>query len=117
MDHSSELSLVLGAQAGESAAFDQLVRKYRPRVVKLALRYTHNVSDAEDAAQETFLKAYKGLPSFRRECAFYTWLHRIAINPAKNLLIARGRDPVYDAVDLPDDGGPAGNAVHHQELD
>jgi RNA polymerase sigma-70 factor, ECF subfamily len=117
MEHTSELSLVLCAQAGESSAFDELVRKYRPRVVKLALRYTHNVSDAEDAAQETFLKAYKGLPSFRRECAFYTWLHRIAINSAKNVLIARGRDPMDDAVDLPDDGGPAGNAVHHQELD
>jgi RNA polymerase sigma-70 factor (ECF subfamily) len=117
MEYTSELSLVLGAQAGESAAFDELVSKYRPRVVKLALRYTHNVSDAEDAAQETFLKAYKGLPGFRRECAFYTWLHRIAVNSAKNVLIARGRDPVGDAVNLPDDDAPTGNAMPHQELD
>src|ERR1700684_2289680 len=117
MDHSSELSLVLGAQAGESAAFDQLVRKYRPRVVKLAMRYTHNVSDAEDAAQEAFVKAYRGLPHFRRECTFYTWLHRIAINSAKNVLLARDRDPVYSATDLPDDSGSARYARHQQELD
>jgi RNA polymerase sigma-70 factor (ECF subfamily) len=117
MDHSSELSLVLGAQAGESAAFDQLVRKYRPRVVKLAMRYTHNVSDAEDAAQEAFVKAYRGLPHFRRECTFYTWLHRIAINSAKNVLLARDRDPIDSAIDLSDDGGSVGYATHQQELD
>jgi RNA polymerase sigma-70 factor (ECF subfamily) len=113
----SDLSLVLRAQSGESAAFNQLVRKYRQRVVKLAMRYTHNFSDAEDAAQEAFLKAYRGLPQFRRECAFYTWLHRIAINSAKNVLIARARDPVDKATDLPDDSGSVGHATRHQELD
>jgi RNA polymerase sigma-70 factor (ECF subfamily) len=107
----------LGAQAGERAAFDALVRKYRPRVVKLALRYTHNVSDAEDAAQEAFLKAYRGLPGFRRECAFYTWLHRIAVNSAKNVLIARRRDPMDDSVNLPDDNSRAGNVMPYHELD
>jgi len=117
MEHSSELSLVLCAQSGESAAFDQLVRRYRPRVVKLAMRYTHNLCDAEDAAQEAFVKAYRGLPHFRRECTFYTWLHRIAINSAKNVLLARDRDPVYSATDLPDDSGSARYARHHQELD
>jgi RNA polymerase sigma-70 factor (ECF subfamily) len=54
----------------------------------LAMRYTHNLCDAEDAAQEAFVKAYRGLPHFRRECTFYTWLHRIAINSAKNVLLA-----------------------------
>jgi RNA polymerase sigma-70 factor, ECF subfamily len=117
MDHSSELSLVLCAQAGESAAFDQLVLRYRPRVVKLAMRYTHNLCDAEDAAQETFVKAYRGLPHFRRECTFYTWLHRIAINSAKNVLLARDRDPIHSATDLPDDSASAGYATHQQELD
>src|SRR5580658_296713 len=80
MEHLSELNLVLRAQSGESAAFNQLVREYRPRVVALAMRYTHNLSDAEDAAQEAFIKAYRGLQRFRRESTFYTWLHRIAIN-------------------------------------
>jgi|HubBroStandDraft_1064217.scaffolds.fasta_scaffold252856_2 RNA polymerase sigma-70 factor (ECF subfamily) len=117
MEHTSELSLVLSAQSGERAAFDQLVRKYRPRVVKLAMRYTHNVPDAEDAAQEAFIKAYRGLPNFRRECTFYTWLHRIAINSAKNVLLARERDPIESAIDLPDDSGSARYARHHQELD
>jgi RNA polymerase sigma-70 factor (ECF subfamily) len=117
MEHSSELSLVLRAQSGESAAFNQLVRKYRPRVVKLALRYTHNICDAEDAAQEAFVKAYRGLPHFRRECTFYTWLHRIAINSAKNVLMARDRDPMSGAVGLPDDSSSTGYATHQQELD
>jgi RNA polymerase sigma-70 factor (ECF subfamily) len=113
----SDLSLVLCAQSGESAAFDQLVRKYRPRVVTLAMRYTHNICDAEDAAQETFVKAYRGLRYFRRECTFYTWLHRIAINSAKNVLLARDRDPVHSATYLPDDSGSARYATQHQELD
>jgi RNA polymerase sigma-70 factor (ECF subfamily) len=81
------------------------------------MRYTHNVSDAEDAAQEAFVKAYRGLPRFRRQCTFYTWLHRIAINSAKNLLLARDRDPLDRATDLPDDSGSARHATHQQELD
>jgi RNA polymerase sigma-70 factor (ECF subfamily) len=117
MEHLSELNLVLRAQSGESAAFNQLVREYRPRVVALAMRYTHNLSDAEDAAQEAFIKAYRGLQRFRRESTFYTWLHRIAINSAKNALLARDRDPLEGASDLPDDSGSAGNATYLQELD
>jgi RNA polymerase sigma-70 factor (ECF subfamily) len=117
VEHSSDVNLVLCAQSGERAAFDQLVRKYRPRVVKLAMRYTHDVSDAEDAAQEAFFKAYRGLPHFRRECTFYTWLHRIAINSAKNVLLARDRDPVHSATYMPDDSGSDGYATHHRELD
>jgi RNA polymerase sigma-70 factor (ECF subfamily) len=81
--------LVLRAQSGEHGAFNSLVRKYRHRVLKLSLRYTRNRADAEDAVQNTFLKAYKGLQNFRGESAFYSWLHRIAINSAKTVLSLR----------------------------
>ena len=63
------------------------------------MRYTHNISDAEDASQETFLKAYRGLRRFRGESTFYTWFHRIAINCAKNVLLARARNPVVSTDD------------------
>jgi RNA polymerase sigma-70 factor (ECF subfamily) len=88
----SDLMLVRRAQSGERGAFDRLVLRYRGRVVKLAMRYTHNAADAEDAAQEAFLKAFRALHQFRCECAFYTWLYRIAINATKNLLRLRERD-------------------------
>jgi RNA polymerase sigma-70 factor (ECF subfamily) len=84
--------LVLRAQSGEHGAFNALVRKYRHRVMKLSLRYTRNRADAEDAVQNTFLKAYWGLQSFRGESAFYSWLHRIAINSAKTVLSLRTRN-------------------------
>jgi RNA polymerase sigma-70 factor (ECF subfamily) len=99
----SDLSLVRCAQSGESRAFDRLVLKYRPRVVELAMRYTRNSADAEDATQETFIKAYGGLRHFRCESAFYTWLYRIASNCARNLLKARGRDLLNGADDFADD--------------
>jgi RNA polymerase sigma-70 factor (ECF subfamily) len=84
--------LVLRAQSGEHGAFNELVRKYRHRVMKLSMRYTRNRADAEDAAQNTFIKAYGGLKSFRGESAFYSWLHRIAINSAKTVLSLRARN-------------------------
>lgn len=86
---SDDLNLVRRAQSGESSAFNILVRKYRNRVMKVSMRYTRNRADAEDAVQETFLKAYRGLPAFRGEAAFYSWLHRIAINSAKNACLLR----------------------------
>jgi RNA polymerase sigma-70 factor (ECF subfamily) len=113
----NELNLVQCAQSGDCAAFDQLVLKYRSRVVKLAMRYTHNVADAEDATQEAFVKAYRGLPHFRRECTFYTWLHRIAVNSAKNVLMARFRDPVDNTIDLPDDNEVGSDVTRLQELE
>jgi len=87
-----------------------LVLKYRPRVVELAMRYTRNRADAEDAAQEAFIRAFGGLRHFRCESAFYTWLYRIASNCARNLLKARARDLLNGTVDLPDDD----HAAHHQ---
>lgn len=83
--------LVLRVQAGERGAFDALVRRYRQRVMKLSMRYVRNRADAEDAVQETFIKAYWGLRHFRGDAAFYSWLHRIAINSAKTVLSSRAR--------------------------
>jgi RNA polymerase sigma-70 factor, ECF subfamily len=84
--------LVRRAQAGDCRAFNLLVSKYRARILQLTLRYARNEADAEDFVQETFLRAYRALPSFRGDAAFYSWLHRIAINSAKTGLSVRARD-------------------------
>jgi RNA polymerase sigma-70 factor (ECF subfamily) len=94
------LSLVRYAQSGEAWAFDRLVLKYRPRIVDLTMRYTRNPADAEDATQETFIKAYRGLRHFRGDSAFYTWLYRIASNCARNVLKARRRDLLKNTIDF-----------------
>lgn len=79
-----DAALVKRAQAGEKRAFELLVSKYQRRILRLLGRILHNQSDVEDIAQETFLKAYRALPKFRNESAFYTWLYRIAVNTARN---------------------------------
>jgi RNA polymerase sigma-70 factor (ECF subfamily) len=112
-----DLRLVRRAQCGESGAFDQLVLKYRARIVKLSMRYTHNLEDAEDSTQETFIKAFRGLRQFRCECAFYTWLYRIAINSAKNVRGARARDPVCATIDLQEDHEVPNLATKLQDLE
>jgi RNA polymerase sigma-70 factor (ECF subfamily) len=96
----SDLSLVRRVQRGERGAYDLLVLKYQHKVVKLVMRYLRNPADAEDVAQEAFVKAYRALPQFRGDSAFYTWLYRIAINTAKNALAARERNPVSYELDL-----------------
>lgn len=96
----NDLSLVRSAQSGEAWAFDRLVLKYRPRIVELTMRYTRNPADAEDATQESFIKAYRGLRHFRGDCAFYTWLYRIASNCARNVLKARRRDFLKNTIDF-----------------
>lgn len=98
----SDQQLVERVQAGEKAAFDLLVRKYQHRVLKLVSRFVNDASEAEDVAQEAFLKAYRALPSFRGDSAFYTWLYRIAINTAKNALVSNRRRPVDFDLDLQD---------------
>jgi RNA polymerase sigma-70 factor (ECF subfamily) len=113
----SDLSLVRCAQSGESGAFDRLVLKYRPRVVELAMRYTRNSADAEDATQETFIRAFKGLRRFRCESAFYTWLYRIASNCARNLLKARGRDLLNNALPFSDDHNAANPPIRLRVLE
>jgi RNA polymerase sigma-70 factor (ECF subfamily) len=89
----SDLVLVKRVQRGDKSAFDLLVRKYQHKVVKLVLRYVRNPAEAEDIAQEAFIKAYRALPQFRGDSAFYTWMYRIAINTAKNSLASSDRSP------------------------
>ena len=95
-------ALVERVQAGDRRAFDLLVRKYQHKVVKLVLRYVRNPAEAEDIAQEAFIKAYRALPQFRGDSAFYTWMYRIAINTAKNSLASRDRSPIRYDLDLND---------------
>jgi len=94
--------LVQRVQKGEKNAFDVLVRKYQFKIIKLISRYVHDPNEAMDVAQEAFLKAYSALPGFRGESAFYTWLYRIAINTAKNYLVAQGRRPPGSDIDAHD---------------
>jgi RNA polymerase sigma-70 factor (ECF subfamily) len=96
----TDQDLVERVQGGDKTAFDLLVRKYQHRVVKLVMRYMRDPADAEDVTQEAFIKAYRALPQFRGESAFYTWLYRIAINTAKNAAVARSRSPVEYDLDL-----------------
>jgi RNA polymerase sigma-70 factor (ECF subfamily) len=84
-------ALVERVQRGDKTAFDVLVRKYQHKVVKLISRYVRDQSEVYDVAQEAFIKAYRALPKFRGDSAFYTWMYRIAINTAKNYLVAQGR--------------------------
>ncbi|MBL8419445.1 MAG: RNA polymerase sigma factor RpoE, partial [Dechloromonas sp.] len=79
------------AQAGDRQAFDQLVSKYQRKLGRLLSRFVRDAAEVEDVTQEAFIKAYRALPSFRGDSAFYTWLYRIGINTAKNYLVAQGR--------------------------
>ncbi len=96
---SVDQELVRRVQQGDKKAFDVLVLKYQQRIVKLVSRYVRDQDEALDVAQEAFIKAYRALPNFRGESAFYTWLYRIAINTAKNYLVALGRRPPATDVD------------------
>lgn len=96
----NDQELVKRVQNGEKAAFDLLVRKYQHRVVKLVSRYIHDSHEALDVAQEAFIKAYRAMPSFRGDSAFYTWLYRISINTAKNHLVAQVRQPVHTETEM-----------------
>lgn len=97
-----DLELVRRVQRGDSAAFDLLVRKYQHRIVALIGRYIHDWSECQDVAQDTFLRAYRAIGNFRGDAQFYTWLHRIAVNTAKNHLVAHKRRPPTDDVDAGD---------------
>ncbi|KAA6185760.1 RNA polymerase sigma factor RpoE [Thiohalocapsa marina] len=92
-------ALVERAQGGDRRAFDLLVLKYQQRVAKLIARYIRDHAEVLDVTQEAFLKAYRALPGFRGESAFYTWIYRIAINTVKNHLVAQGRRPPADDLD------------------
>ncbi len=99
-EQTSDQVLVERVQAGDRRAFDLLVLRYQQRIVKLIMRYVHDPAEAQDVAQEAFIKAYRALPRFRGDSAFFTWLYRIAINTAKNYLVTLQRRPVTFDPDL-----------------
>lgn len=95
----TDRALVERVRKGDTQAFDLLVRKYRHKIVGLISRYVHDWSECEDVAQETFIRAYRAIGAFRGESAFYTWLYKIAVNTAKNHLVAQGRRPPAEDID------------------
>ena len=99
---SVDLVIVKRVQGGDDAAFNLLVRKYQHKVANLVSRYVYDSGEVEDITQEVFVKAYRALGGFRRDSAFYTWLYRIAINTAKNHLVAQSRRPPPTDVEAQD---------------
>ena len=97
-----DLELVKRVQRGDGAAFDLLVRKYQHRIAALIGRYIADWSEVQDVAQETFIRAYRAIGNFRGDAQFYTWLHRIAVNTAKNHLVAGNRRPPNADIDVED---------------
>ena len=96
----SDKQLIERVKNGEKAAYDLLVLKYQQRIINLVSRFVRNHSDALDVTQEAFIKAYRALPNFRGESAFYTWLYRIAVNTAKNHLAVQSRRPTDGGQDI-----------------
>jgi len=95
-------TLVERVQRGDKNAFNLLVTKYQHKVANLVSRYVKNHSDVPDIVQEAFIKAYRALPNFRGDSAFYTWLYRIAVNCAKNHMVASGRKPPGSDIEIED---------------
>ena len=118
-EQSIDQKLVERVQQGDKRAFDLLVQKYQHKVMNLITRYVRNPAEAQDVAQEAFIKAYRALATFRGESAFYTWLYRIAVNTAKNHLTSMGRRPPASDVDAQDaefyEGGQAMHEVANPE--
>jgi len=98
-EQNTDQALVERVQGGDKKAFDLLVLKYQQRIMKVLSRYVRDHSEVQDLAQEAFIKAYRALPNFRGDSAFYTWLYRIAINTAKNFVVAQGRRPPNDDIE------------------
>lgn len=98
----TDKELVRRVQQGDKRAFDLLFARYQHKIINLVSRYLRSAQDVEDVTQEAFIKAFKALPRFRGESAFYTWLYRIAINTAKNHMVARSRRPPGVDVDVED---------------
>jgi len=96
---SVDKDLVERVQRGDKKAFDLLVLKYQHKLTKIISRYIYDADEVLDVAQESFIKAYRALPNFRGDSAFYTWLYRIAINTAKNFLVSQGRRPPESDID------------------
>jgi RNA polymerase sigma-70 factor, ECF subfamily len=94
-----DLDLVRRTQQGDKRAFDLLVLKYQQKVAGVVSRYLRDQADIQDVVQDSFIKAYRALPNFRGDSAFYTWIYRIAINTAKNYLVSKSRRPPVRDVD------------------
>ncbi len=101
-EQDADITLVKRVQNGERGAFDLLVRKYQHKVFGIISRYISNHAECQDVAQDTFLRAYRAIANFRGESAFYTWLYTIATNTAKNHLVAQGRRPPSDDIQIED---------------
>jgi RNA polymerase sigma-70 factor (ECF subfamily) len=106
--------LVERVQKGDKRAFDLLVLKYQHKIFAVISRFIRDHAEVQDVAQDAFIKAYRALPNFRGESAFYTWMYRIAINTAKNYLVARNRRPPASDVDVDDAEFFAGNDAMHE---
>ena len=100
MAEDTDQRLVDRVLAGDKNAFNMLVLRYQHRVAALVGRFVHDAQEAEDVCQEAFIKAYRALPLFRGDSAFYTWLYRIAVNTAKNHLVSRNRRPPASDLDV-----------------
>ena len=98
----TDQQLVVRVQKGDKRAFDLLVLKYQYKVHAIVARFIRDSDEVRDVVQEAFIKAYRALPKFRGDSQFYTWLYRIAVNTAKNYLVARSRRPPASDVDLSD---------------
>ena len=101
-NQASDQKLVERVQKGDNGAFDLLVLKYQHKIVNLVMRYVRDPELAQDITQEAFIRAYRALPRFRGESAFYTWMYRIAVNTAKNYLAAQRRRPMELELDMQD---------------
>lgn len=114
MDYpSADQTLVERVQRGDKRAFELLVRKYQVKIAHLVGRYVHDHAEVEDVVQEVFIKVYRALDRFRGDSAFYTWLYRIAVNTAKNHLVAQGRRPPGQDIDVDElEFSPAGRRLH-----
>lgn len=115
----TDQELVRRVQHGDKRAFELLFARYQHRILGLVSRYVRDAEEIEDVAQEAFIKAYRALPKFRGDSAFYTWLYRIAINTAKNHLVARTRRPPDTDVDAEEaeslNGGEALTEIENPE--
>ena len=98
----TDQQLVELVQRGDRKAYDLLVLKYQQRIVSLVSRFVRNPADALDVTQDAFIKAYRALPNFRGDSAFYTWLYRIAVNTAKNYLVSQARRSADNELDIAD---------------
>lgn len=106
--------LVERVQKGDKRAFDLLVLKYQHKIFAVISRFIRDHAEVQDVAQDAFIKAYRALPNFRGDSAFYTWMYRIAINTAKNYLVARNRRPPSSDLEVEDAEFYSGNEAMHE---